>query len=125
MTAASSLQEIGPRLPPGEHYLDFTGSSLYWKSQIEAALKARHGLVACQDRAASAEAAPEPLRPPPPLPPQHPLPSSLLLQELEAAVFGNPHSCNPSSVRTEQAVEALRERVLRFLGADPALYDVS
>ena len=34
-----SLQEIAPRLPQGEHYLDFTGSSLYWNSQVEAAMK--------------------------------------------------------------------------------------
>ena len=29
-------REVGPRLGPGEHYLDFTGSGLYLSSQIEA-----------------------------------------------------------------------------------------
>ena len=48
----------------------------------------------------------------------------MTLQELQADVFGNPHSCNPSSARTERAVEALRTAVLRYLGADPAVYDV-
>ena len=37
-------------------------------------------------------------------------------QELESAAFGNPHSTNPSSLRTERLVEDLRRRVLRFLG---------
>lgn len=39
-------------------------------------------------------------------------------------MFGNPHSANPSSLRTEGRVEALRARLLHFLGADPEVYDV-
>lgn len=31
--------EIVPRLAPGEHYLDYTGSSLHWNSQIKAAME--------------------------------------------------------------------------------------
>lgn len=46
------------------------------------------------------------------------------MQELQAAVFGNPHSSNPSSLRTEARVEELRRRVLDFFGADPSIYDV-
>ncbi|KAL4427707.1 hypothetical protein ABPG75_001796 [Micractinium tetrahymenae] len=76
-------REIAPRMPPGETYLDYTGSTLYLNSQLEAALK-----------------------------------------ELEAGIYGNPHSINPSSLRTEGSVEALRARVLEFLGADPEVYDV-
>ena len=46
------------------------------------------------------------------------------MQELESGAFGNPHSSNPSSARTEAAVEAVRARLLAFLGADPEEYDV-
>ncbi|PRW20464.1 Molybdenum cofactor sulfurase [Chlorella sorokiniana] len=76
-------KEIGTRLPPDEHYIDFTGSSLYWNSQVEGAMR-----------------------------------------ELQTAVFGNPHSSNPSSLRTEARVEELRRRVLDFFGADPSIYDI-
>ena len=46
------------------------------------------------------------------------------MQELESGAFGNPHSSNPSSARTEAAVEAVRARLLAFLGADPEEYEV-
>lgn len=34
---ANWASEIGTRLPPGSHYLDFTGSGLYANSQLAAA----------------------------------------------------------------------------------------
>lgn len=145
-------------MPPGETYLDYTGSTLYWNSQLEATFKVRvplpgrrrsmlasthiwcsvHQLVhlvssirlpllsqgsaaaCCSDHACSASssmcfrmAAPGHRASTPPLP-----------QDLEAGVYGNPHSENPSSLRTEGRVEALRTRLLEFLGADPDVYDV-
>lgn len=44
---------------------------------------------------------------------------SLLVQ-----VFGNPHSINPTSSASTQAVERCRQRVLTFFSADPGEYDV-
>lgn len=126
--AACRPAEIGPRLPAGEHYIDWTGSALYWNSQVEQAAKVRRVAGSASRRMSS------PARAQPPVcarsqkrslltacPHAPPAPR----QELQASVFGNPHSCNPSSARTERAVEELRLRVLRFLGADPAEYDVS
>ena len=83
-TTPAPLQEIAPRIPATEHYLDYTGASLYWNSQIAAAAK-----------------------------------------ELQASIFGNPHSTNPSSMRTEAIVEQVRSQILEFFGADPEQYDVS
>ena len=65
--ACPPAQEIAPRIPATEHYLDYTGSGLYWNSQVAAAVK-----------------------------------------ELQSAVYGNPHSTNPSSLRTEALVEQVR-----------------
>lgn len=45
-------------------------------------------------------------------------------QELQSAVFGNPHSASPSSQRTTKLVEKLREDLLAFFGADPDEYTV-
>lgn len=75
--------EIACRMQPHEHYLDYTGSSLYCKSAVQAAF-----------------------------------------DELQSNVFGNPHSANPSSSRTEERIETVRELVLRFFNADPAEYQV-
>mmetsp|Transcript_24514 Transcript_24514/g.58276 ORF Transcript_24514/g.58276 Transcript_24514/m.58276 type:complete len:692 (-) Transcript_24514:359-2434(-) len=44
------------------------------------------------------------------------------MNELKSAVFGNPHSAAPSSVRTDTKIEAIRERILRHFNADPAEY---
>lgn len=74
-------REIAPRLGPGQHYLDYTGSSLYLNSQATA-----------------------------------------ITEQLQSAVFGNPHSFNPSSQRTTLLVESLREDILRFFNADPEKY---
>jgi molybdenum cofactor sulfurtransferase len=63
---------------PDQHYMDYTGSSLYCNSQLEAAF-----------------------------------------QELRGAVFGNPHSANPSSELASERVEAVRDMILRFFNADP------
>lgn len=41
-------QEIGTRLPPDEHYIDFTGSSLYWNSQVEGAMRVRSAAHQCE-----------------------------------------------------------------------------
>ncbi|GAB4818580.1 hypothetical protein N2152v2_005626 [Parachlorella kessleri] len=73
--------EIGQRLGPDEHYMDFTAAALYWNSQV-----------------ANATA------------------------QLQQHVFGNPHSASPSSVRTDELVEATRRDLLQFFGADPKEY---
>lgn len=39
-------------------------------------------------------------------------------------VFGNPHSVNPTSSASTDAIERCRHRVLRFFSADPAEYGV-
>jgi molybdenum cofactor sulfurtransferase len=44
--------------------------------------------------------------------------------ELKSALFGNPHSSNPSSSRSDAAIESVRAQVLDWLGADPAEYQV-
>ena len=44
--------------------------------------------------------------------------------ELTSTLFGNPHSANPSSSRSEAAIEAARARVLEWVCADPADYQV-
>eukprot|EP00899_Mesostigma_viride_P007506 jgi/Mesvir1/16757/Mv15130-RA.2 len=75
--------EVGTRLGPNEHYLDYTGSSLYCNSTLDAAFK-----------------------------------------DLKSAVFGNPHSANPSSARTDQRVADMRMRILRFFNANPDDYQV-
>eukprot|EP00887_Chlorella_sp_A99_P005890 scaffold1.g5890.t1 len=75
-------QEIGPRLK-GQHYLDYTGSGLYWNSQVKAAT-----------------------------------------HELEAAVYGNPHSVNPSAERSDRGVEAARAALLAHFGASADAYDL-
>jgi molybdenum cofactor sulfurtransferase len=41
---------------------------------------------------------------------------------LRSGVFGNPHSLNPSSAATSEAVERARESVLTFFRADPDEY---
>lgn len=76
-------QELGSRLPPNHHYLDFTGSSVYVNSQLAAAM-----------------------------------------DELKGAVFGNPHSDNPSSLLTSKKVEAVRDMVRRFFNAPADEYQV-
>ena len=45
-------------------------------------------------------------------------------ERLLGGVFGNPHSINPSSMRSTELVEATRQRVLEFFRADPAEYTV-
>jgi selenocysteine lyase/cysteine desulfurase len=45
-----------------------------------------------------------------------------VLQELEAAAFGNPHSRNASSLRATQEVAAARQQVLAHFKADPQQY---
>jgi hypothetical protein len=44
--------------------------------------------------------------------------------ELEANVFGNPHSTNPSSALAWAEVDAARARVLAYFNADPGEYAV-
>eukprot|EP01023_Acetabularia_acetabulum_P039417 TRINITY_DN3793_c0_g1_i7.p1 TRINITY_DN3793_c0_g1~~TRINITY_DN3793_c0_g1_i7.p1 ORF type:complete len:652 (+),score=114.99 TRINITY_DN3793_c0_g1_i7:24-1958(+) len=73
--------EVAPRMQPHEHYMDYTGASVYCNSQLKASL-----------------------------------------QELEANMFGNPHSANPSSKLTEEKVEEVRDMIVRFFGADPSEY---
>lgn len=43
---------------------------------------------------------------------------------LQTNVFGNPHSANPSSTRSSERIDAVRELVLKFFNADPAEYQV-
>lgn len=45
-------------------------------------------------------------------------------QDLNRALYGNPHSANPSSSLTADQVEAAREMVLKYFHADPAEYQV-
>lgn len=45
-------------------------------------------------------------------------------QLLDANVFGNPHSSNPTSQASTRLVDGTRRRVLDFFNADPAEYDV-
>jgi hypothetical protein len=47
----------------------------------------------------------------------------LALQELHETVYGNPHSVTPSSTRATQAVEHVRQELLKFFGADPKEYE--
>ncbi len=54
-------------------------------------------------------------------------PASLIADHaalLQGAVFGNPHSINPTSQRSTQHVEAARQAVLEFFRADPKEYAV-
>jgi molybdenum cofactor sulfurtransferase len=44
---------------------------------------------------------------------------------LAGGVFGNPHSVNPASSASTEAVERCRRHVLRFFSADPAEYGVA
>ena len=44
--------------------------------------------------------------------------------DLKSALYGNPHSANPSSSRSDAAIEGVRAQVLAWLGADPAEYQV-
>ncbi|MBO1330147.1 aminotransferase class V-fold PLP-dependent enzyme [Streptomyces sp. VRA16 Mangrove soil] len=56
-----------------------------------------------------------------------PAPRSLVdaqAARLRGAVFGNPHTESPASAASTALVEAARQRVLRFLDADPAEYTV-
>ena len=46
------------------------------------------------------------------------------MAELKAAVYGNPHSANPSSTLSDERVEAVRAQVLAFLSASPEEYQV-
>lgn len=75
--------EVGPRMPPGHHYLDYTGAGLYLNSQVEA-----------------------------------------FSAELTTTLFGNPHSANPSSSRSDAAIEGVRAQVLAWVHADPAEWQV-
>ncbi|MFD8571123.1 aminotransferase class V-fold PLP-dependent enzyme [Streptomyces sp. NPDC059639] len=43
---------------------------------------------------------------------------------LRGAAFGNPHTESPASAASTELIEAARDRVLRFLDADPAEYTV-
>lgn len=43
---------------------------------------------------------------------------------LRSATFGNPHSTNPTSLRSTKEVERVREAVLAFFNASPEEYDV-
>lgn len=43
---------------------------------------------------------------------------------LAGCMFGNPHSAHEPSRASTRVMDAARERVLRFLDADPAIYDV-
>jgi molybdenum cofactor sulfurtransferase len=43
---------------------------------------------------------------------------------VQSTVFGNPHSANPSSSRTGERIDTVRDAVLRFFNADPAEYQV-
>ena len=81
--AEAGAADIASRLPPGHHYLDFTGAGLYTAAQLDAAMA-----------------------------------------ELKAAVYGNPHSANPSSALSDERVEAVRAQVLAFLSASPEEYQV-
>jgi molybdenum cofactor sulfurtransferase len=76
-------KEVGVRMKRGEHYLDYTGASVYCQSQLQS-----------------------------------------VFSELSGTMFGNPHSANPSSSLTSDAVEDARDRVLRFFNADPKEYQV-
>jgi selenocysteine lyase/cysteine desulfurase len=45
-----------------------------------------------------------------------------VMQELEGAAFGNPHSRNASSLRATQEIAAARQQVLAHFNADPEQY---
>eukprot|EP00892_Ulva_mutabilis_P009776 jgi/Ulvmu1/7170/UM034_0078.1 len=75
--------EVGCRMKPHEHYLDYTGSALYCSSALQC-----------------------------------------IFEDLQTNVFGNPHSANPSSTRSSDRIDAVRELVLKFFNASPAEYQV-
>jgi molybdenum cofactor sulfurtransferase len=43
---------------------------------------------------------------------------------MQTHVFGNPHSANPSSLLSSERIEAARDEVLAFFGAQPGRYEV-
>lgn len=45
-------------------------------------------------------------------------------RRLASNLYGNPHSANEPAARSGRAVDEVRERALRFLGADPAHFDL-
>jgi molybdenum cofactor sulfurtransferase len=46
------------------------------------------------------------------------------MQWLRNGVYGNPHSCSPSSLAAAEHADAARAHVLKYFHADPAEYDV-
>lgn len=45
-------------------------------------------------------------------------------RRMTSGLYGNPHSANEPAARSGRAVDAVREQALRFLGADPAQFDL-
>lgn len=48
----------------------------------------------------------------------------LFSRRMISDLYGNPHSANGPAQRSGEAVDRVRARTLRFLGADPAHFDV-